>query len=1389
MSRSHFRAVTVTGAVLPADTLSRIAALSLTGQAPDDYALTPGLTVNNAIARSWADLGEAWRRFHTQLAQTPDGDATTKLTRERWLLPLLAELGWGKVPTTTSGITLPPRTGDTAPGHYPISHHHTWPPPTGEPPGIAIHLLGAGIDLDRRTAGVTARAPHGMVQEFLNRTDRYLFGLLANGSTLRLLRDSSALTRQAQVDFDLRLIFTERLYDDFRLLWLTLHASRFAPRGTTELDKRPEPDGDSEDDAGDAEGHEVESAAATATVRPEDCWFEDWRTQALTDGARARNDLERGIAAALTALGTGFVSHPDNAALRQHLADSDGLTDDLRRWLLRIVYRFLVLFVAEDRDLLHDPHADTAARTLYAEHFSTARLRRLAATRTGTNHTDLWQAHQLVTTALGTDGLPALALPALAATLYDPDAIGLLAAATLRNRHLLAAIRHLSQLRDKRTGTPTPIDYRNLDSEELGGVYESLLAYVPRYEADERTFTLVQTAGSERKKSGSYYTPSDLIALVLDEALDPLIAQEVHAREPELALLSITVCDPACGSGHFLVAAARRIARALATARSGDPEPTPPVLRDAMRDVISHCVYGVDINPLALEVAKVALWLEALTPGKPLAFLDPHFKVGNALLGTTPALLRRGVPDAAFTALDGDDKETVRAVKARNRAERGHAEKSAAGQITFGIETDIWATEGAAQQAAALEALPLDTVADVRARADAWRKLDADPVLAAARLAADTWCAAFVQPLTQDHRGITSDVVAAISDDARRDLDAQRSVVAGVARQYQFFHWHLEFPSIFAVPDHGERVDPQTGWQGGFSCVLGNPPWERVKIQDKEWFAAHGRDDIAGAANKTKRDALIRELSDSDPATLLAYRHDKRQSDATVHFLLDSGRYPLTGRGDVNTYSVFAETFRTLVAASARAGIITPTGLATDATTAPFFADTLAANRLATFYDFENEAKIFANVDHRFRFAISAIAGRNGTPDRTRFAFYTRHLRDVPSRRFELTADEVLRLNPNTGTLPVFRARKDADITIGVYRRHPVLIRDGDPAENPWGLSFLRMFDMANDSGLFRDAAALVAADSDGWSRTLDDRTYQPLYEAKMLSHYDHRFSTYEGATQAQLNMNTLPRLTGAQHDNPAAENVARYWVNETEVTKALDGRWDRGWLLGWRDIARSSDSRTLVPCVLPLSAAGHKFPLALLRDSRDAPLLHATWSSLACDYVARQKLSGTGMTYFILKQIAVPHPETFRAPTPWAVDRSLAEWIRPYVLELSYTSHRLSPYARDLGDGGPPFHWDPERRTLLRAELDAAFMHIYGFTRDETVHVLDSFFVVRKYEERDHGEYRTRRLVLDAYDRMASAASSSGGHAWASLVDSPAGEGPRHPGGPSAPSGVQHLP
>ncbi|WP_341925232.1 N-6 DNA methylase [Nocardioides psychrotolerans] len=1260
------------------------------------------------------------------------------VTRERWLSQVLGDLDYGRVAATpVGGLTA----GEgTAAKQYPVSH--LW----GSTP---IHQLGWGVPLDTRSPGVAgaARAPHAMVQELLNRTDDHLWAIVTNGRILRLLRDSTTLTGFAYVEFDLEAMFDGELFAEFALLFLLAHQSRV----------------------------EVADGAA-----PSSCWLERWRTTAIGQGVRALTLLRDGVETALETLGTGFLQHPANTQLRDSLADGTVRLSDVHAALLRTVYRLLFWAVAEDRDALLAPGATADQRARYQDYFSSARLRDLALKRHGSGHDDLWQAATFVLDALGqSDGEPRLGLPGLGG-LFSTTATDVLAGCRLPNGGLLSAVRSLSVVQPK--GEPRRVvDFAHLGPEELGSVYESLLELVPRYDPVSHAFSLETLAGNDRKTSGSYYTPAALVELVLDTALDPVLDDvEKHTRTPEErteALLALKVCDAAVGSAHFLVAAARRIALRVAVARTGELDPTPTDYSDALHDVVGSCLYGVDINPMAADLAKVSLWLTAMTPGKPLSFLDHHIKVGNGLLGTTPALLSDGLPDAAFTALTGDDKAVATRWKKANKAERAnrggddlfgesaaHLDPARARAVTTEVDQAL--------RAAA-------TLDEVTFAAQRYATLDDDPETLRHRLAADAWCAAFLGEKTPASVPITTVVVDTVAAGTADDtvLDAVRAIAA----RHRLFHWHLEFPEVFHVPDGGP-VEDTYGWTGGFSAVLGNPPWERVKLQEEEFFATRA-EDIADARNAAARKKAIAALEGSERhAVFVEFNDTKRRSEAESQFLRTSGRYPLTGVGDVNTYQVFAEHFRAVLAPNGRSGIITPTGLATDATTAPFFADTLNSARLAAFYDFENEAKIFAGVHNQFRFAVTSMSGGETLRD-VALAFYTRFVQDVPARRFRVAADEIRLLNPNTGTLPVFRSRVDADITLGCYKKHPVLIRDG--GENPWNLRFVRLLDMANDSGLFMtaDDCAASGGDYDGWAWETGDRSLLPLYEAKMLSHWNNRHATYEHATQAQLNKGTLPRLTPEQLDGPETDVLARYWVDEDAVLHSAPAWWDRDWLFGWRDIARASDSRTFVPSALPLSAVGHKFPLAFPLEPAHGPLLQAVWSSMVFDYVARQKLSGAGMTYFIVKQLACPTPATFTADVSWA-DATLADFVRPRVLELTYTSHRMAGYARDalvLPAGAPvggPFRWLPERRSQLIAELEAAMLHVYGLSRAEAEHVLDSFFVVAKVEERDLGEYRTKRLVLAAYDALTRAAAT--GVPFVSPLDPPPGDGPRHPERPT---------
>lgn len=1295
-----FPALSIEGGLLAPDFLNKVAHLDASEQTEADYDIPRGLKLRDEIGRYWKIAQNLWQDFAAKRARTDLN--THALTVKELLEPLLRHVFCFGDLKAVGQVTLGERV-------FPIGF-------AANEGRVPVVLAAHDQLLDKPDArfgdGVRRRSPFLLAQEYLNASDGALWAIVGNGLKLRILRDNPSLTRPAYIEADLEAIFNEGLYPDFTALWLLAHASRFGKVGT----------------------------------EPANCPLERWRNTAQEDGIRARDRLRIGVTEALRALGTGFLTHPANTELRRRLETGELSTQAYFEQLLRLIYRFIFLATIEDRELVFAPEADAKAKARYLAGYSLTRLRQLAARRRSYDrHADLWQALTITFNGLG-KGQPALGLPALGglfAASHCPD----LDTAQLDNSSLLSALFSLCFFRDG--AALSRVNYRDMDSEELGSVYESLLELVPNVTltAGVRRFGFIgdeeegSTKGNARKLTGSYYTPDSLVQELIKSALEPVIARTLaeNPQEPVQALLSLTVCDPACGSGHFLLAAARRIAEEVARLNATDGNPLPADYRRALRDVVAHCIYGVDKNPMAVELARTALWLEAYTPERPLTFLDAHLRCGDALLGILdPTVLDAGIPDKAFHALSGDDKEVVKRLKKANRDALKAIERAKApgGQFSLGLEAE--------QDADAFEHLPDDTLAAIEAKRAAFAALQEKLADSRARLAADLFVAAFVLPKTTDNEAKvpTSQDLWLVQNGG-----TPRPGVADAARRTaqaaQTFHWWQAFPQVRA--------------KGGFDVLLGNPPWERIKLQEEEFFASRSPL-VAEAQHKAERGRRIALLAEgmllhtlypeveaaqglvppngTEQALYADFLAARRNAEAASLFAHDAGRYPLTGVGDVNTYALFAETFAQLMNDRGRAGFIVPTGIATDDSTKAFFAGLTQAGRLASLYDIENREAVFPSVHRSYKFCLLTL-GRAEAAEFVCFATQTHQLAD-PRRRFTLTPDEFRLINPNTLTCPVFRSERDAALTKKLYRAAPVLIAEGPPEVNPWGIRFMAMIHMSNDSGLFFDAP--------GPSRL-------PLYEAKMIHQFDHRWATYSADGSGDV--------SSAQKQDPAFSVTPRYWVEAAEVEARLrDKGWERGWLMGWRNIARSTDERSFISAVIPKAAVGHSMPLFLLGQSTyHAAAFLANMSSIVYDFAVRQKLGGTNMTFGYYKQFPVLPPDRY-------TDADLA-FIVPRVLELTYTAHDLQPWAADLGYDGEPFPWNPERRAQLRAELDAYYARLYGLTRDELRYLLDpadvmgedypseTFRVLKNNELREFGEYRTRRLVLEAWDKLHDKAKS----------------------------------
>jgi len=1299
-----FEAISIEGGLLSPDWLARVAQLQAANQTDTDYAVPKGLNLRDEIGRYWRMAQAHWKDFAA--GQAAGADA--RLLAERFVVALLRDsFGFASL-AAVPAIQIADRS-------FPIGFSAQ-----GQRVPVIIAPAGRGLEapLPEFGDGGRRRTAFGLSQEYLNEVDEALWGLVSDGNTLRILRDNASLTRPAWIEADLARIFTEERYADFAALWLLVHDSRFGKPGQPATD----------------------------------CALETWRAAGREEGTRAREDLRRGVEDALLALGQGFVAHPENAALRAALADGSLATKDYFNQLLRLVYRLIFLLTVEERGLLHPDGADDKAKTLYAEGYGMKRLRERAVKRSAHDRfPDLWEAQKIVFRGLAA-GEPRLALPALAG-IFAKTQCPALDSARLENHAFLLAVFRLSWLREE-SGLAR-VNWRDMGPEELGSVYESLLELVPQISGG-RNFAFAaggETKGNARKTTGSYYTPDSLVQVLLDSALEPVVESTIaaHPEKPVEALLELSVVDPACGSGHFLLAAARRLAAHVARLQAAGT-PSAGQYRHALRQVVGRCIYGVDLNPMAVELCRVSLWMETVEPGRPLSFLDSHIQRGNALLGTTPELMKNGVPDAAWDPIEGDDKKTASALKKRNK-------KAAEGQR--GLDS-LWSKPGEDESAkvaaavAEVDATPDADVQSLAAKGQRWQQLLLSDSYCHQRLVADAWCAAFVWP---KQPGPLADA-APTNEIWRQFRDGQGApaltlkTTSELAAQYCFLHWHLAFPQVFA--------------RGGFDVVLGNPPWERVKLQEQEFFASRS-DEIAGAPNSAARKKLIAALPQTNPSLWSDWCAASREAEGQSHLVRDSGRYPLCGKGDVNTYALFAEHNRALLGARGRAGFIVPTGIATDDTTKEYFGSLTSRRHLAAFYGFENEGKLFKGIDHRVNFCLLVLSRIEiQAPAFSAFVRDPQLLKD-PRRAYQLTADDISLLNPNTRTCPVFKTRRDADLNLALYRRAGVFWRESDPADNPWGMQFMSMFHMANDSVLFRTRSELESRGN----RLVANRmhgpagTYLPLIESKMVYHFNHRFGDF-ALLDAGEREHILPQVPDEKLASASHFTCPRYWVIDSEVGARVQGAWKRSWFLGWRRVTDARSSvRTFVACVVPWAALGDSFFLAL--PAQEPPLvgaLLANLSSFIFDYATRQKLSGVNLNFFVVRQLPVLAPGTYASFAMWARDTILRDWMLSRVLELTYTAWDLEPFARDVGYDGPPLHWDPDRRFLLRAELDAAFFHLYYISRDDTDYILDTFPIVRKNDEKAHGEYRTKRVILEIYDAMAKASRT--GRPYQTRLDPP---------------------
>lgn len=1356
-------------------------------------------------------------------------------TEQEIILPVLALLGWQD--NTLPQVNLSAKGRRDVPDHLLFASSAQKDKALAEARDDARYRHGLAVleakrwlrPLDRSDATDTADpdAPSSQMLRYLSRADvksdrAIKWGLLTNGAVWRLYwQDARSRSEQFfEVDLQhaLQLPGSPPELDELpphhalALFWLFFGRAAFLPQ-------------------------DWDSAGSTlhAYALDEARLYEETVSQDL--GARVFDEIFPQLA---DALARGDLQQRTHAVGHGRFARQqydDTYLDEVREAALVLLYRLLFLFYAEDRNLLpvRDPrYQEYSVRRIRQEVATKVDARDALSSTVGHFWLRLRGAFLLVDQ--GDDGI---GMPAYNGGLFSRSRAPLLERTQVPDKLLVPLLDALSRRTDDILRGW--INYRDLSVAHLGSIYERLLEYKLAHEVAARddykdqpevNRIVARPASFARKVSGSYYTHHDLVQLVLHESVARLADEKEAAFEkaiqrwrrrssltpamwerldgstrnaqrdaldPATQMLELTICDPAMGSGHFLVALVDLLADRVLEAASnasllvaeqpwaahlaerGRAWESPVLGRIAFvrreiqqqaqahgwavtaeqlddrhivrRMILKKCVFGVDKNLMAVELAKTSLWLHTFTVGAPLSFLDHHLKLGDSLHGEPLAPVRQtlGQLGSLFdqTALE-------------------QLERAARTLAQVADLTDVDLAEARQSQALAAEA---DAhVAPLHALLDFWRalrwRLPGWPVDSAAKLdkLGDDDTRSALAALLAPGRNLAETLVAGqlpAGEAGSTQARALMQACAALAAREHFFHWWTTFPTIFGADG-----------SGGFDLVLGNPPWDRIKLQQVEWFAERDAT-IASQPRAGDRKALIKQLQAQDTPLAQEYALAAQRAQDQARVLARSGDYPLLGRGDINLYSLFVERAQALVKPGGLVALIVPSGIAADKGAAPFFRSLSETGRLAALYDFENRKVFFPDVHASFKFCVLVFGGAQRHFAQSRCAFFlhaTAALAEQPERVLALSVDDFARVNPNTGAAPIFRQRRDADITLAIYARHPVLVQHTKAgSRKAWPMRYVRMFDMTNDSDKFLRADELQAA---GWQRAALNRWHKggeealPLYEGKMVQLYDHR------AADVVVNLDNLHR-PAQQETIPSPEKTAttryptpQYWVRSKDVATSEQIRY----ALAFKDVTAPTNVRTMIAALIPDAGVGNTLPLLLPDSGTTTPdyacsvsLLLANLASFAFDFVARQKVQGQHLNWYILEQLPVIEPTAYDAPLPpafaTAADQarlrddakpaSIADFIKHQVLALSYTAHDLAPFARDLGhvdaNGNvlPPFAWDAEDRRSRLAALDALFFWLYGVSADDADYVLGTFPIVREHDERDFGRWRTRDDVL----------------------------------------------
>ena len=1210
---------------------------------------------------------------------------------------------------------------------------------------------------DRSEGGARGSTPHGQILRYLRSADidsdgKIRWGILTNGQVWRLYDHRTRPRSTAYFEMKLGNILNNE--DKLRTFYLLFNRNSFVPQ-----------DG------------------ATAT----------FLETALQEGRR----YEEAVAQDLSKIVFDKVFPPLVEALAKR--SNEDLTA-VHEAALILLYRILFVLYAEDRELLPTRdrrYATYSMRVLLRDDIREKMVEGVSFSSNATKYYD-----NLATLFRIIDqGDASIGLPPYNGGLFADAAAPMLNQIRLDDETIAPVIYTLSHTNGD-DGLPRFINYRDMSVQQLGSIYERLLERQPVKDVDGEIS--IRPNPYARKDSGSFFTPQELVDLIVDHTLKPLVEErletferranelasdkrskaerriELQKLDPADAVLDLKVLDPAMGSGHFLVTAVDFLSDYIAELieylpavpewLDGDESYASPLLARVenirneitnraqknrwrlnenqltdqaiiRRMVLKRCIFGVDKNSLTVELAKVSLWLHSFTVGAPLSFLDHHLRCGDSLVGLrvtdmVSELQRLGgvyassVVQGAQSATEG-----MMQIEAISDADISEVEESAS--LFTGVE----------KATADLRSV-LDFVCGVRWTTGGMKVREKTAFEASIRQTLVDFSTDSYTLLADGPNEFDSDERVAKSKSWSEFVDVWNEAKS-IADEEGFLHWEVAFPGVW---EQWQDINPA----GGFDAIIGNPPWDRIKLQEVEWFATR-EPEIALQQTAAARRAAIGELRQNDSDLADEFELAKERADQLGKVIRSSGDYPLLGRGDINLYSLFVERARSLVKPHGLVGLLTPSGIYGDKTAADFFKQISTRGHVYGLFDFENRKIFFKDVHASFKFCALIFAGSERLLGETKCAFFLHDTAEIndSARCFSLSRDDFARVNPNTGNAPVFRTRKDAQITRDIYERHPVFVdRSGSKENRVWPVKYVRMIDMTNDSGLFRTSEQLQ---SDGsykvsghqWKRGAE--VFVPLYEGKMVQAYDHRAASVV-VNPENLNRPAMPlEATDEQHADPNWLPDPQFWVS------AVDIKWpdEVACAVGIKHVTAVTNIRTMIASLVPLGGFGNSIPIFLPINEDDEStgkewsyLFAANLNAIALDFVTRQKVQGQNLNLFILEQLPFIASSNYNRQFGAKTAREI---IQDHVLRLTYTSHDMEPFARDLGYNGSPFKWDPEERRHLRARLDALYFHLYGISNDDAEYILGTFPIVRREDETEFGRYRTSEMIISYMNALAA--------------------------------------